>query len=93
MPFNSHTASLAGKKSRRGKSNITPSIKDKMDLVVSENLDHLLSHMNELSNSERIRLIQVLLSYVKPKFDRRPYNSDKDEDNPHDPLNINNFFR
>ena len=68
MPFNSRTASLAGKKSRRGKSRITPSIKDKMDLVVSENLDHLLGHMDELSNSERIRLIQVLLSYVKPNF-------------------------
>ena len=62
MPFNSQTASLAGKKSKRGKSKITPSIKDKMDLVVSENLDHLLGHMDELSNSERIRLIQVLLS-------------------------------
>ena len=64
-----------------------------MDLVVSENLDHLLGHMDELSNSERIRLIQVLLSYVKPKFDRCRYSSDKDEDDPNDPLNINNFFR
>jgi len=68
MPFNSQTASLAGKKSRRGKSKITPSIKDKMDLVVSENLDHLLGHIDELSSSERIRLNQVILSYLKPKF-------------------------
>lgn len=30
-----------------------------------------------MSNSERIRLFQVLLSNVKPKFDRRPYVSDK----------------
>ena len=72
MPFNSQTASLAGKKSKRGKSKITPSIKDKMDLVVSENLDHLLGHMDELNNSERIKLTQMLLSYTAPKYGTRP---------------------
>jgi hypothetical protein len=72
MPFNSHTASLAGKKSRRGKSKITPTIEDKLDLLVSENLDYLLGHLDELTNSERIKLIQMLLSYIAPKYGTRP---------------------
>jgi len=92
MPFNSHTASLAGKKSKRGKSKFTSSIKDKMDLVVTENLDYLLGHMDELSNSERIKILQVLLSYVKPKFENRPHLSDKDEDDPNSPFSASGFF-
>jgi len=39
MPFNSHTTSLAGKKSKRGKSKLTPTIQDKLDLLASENFD------------------------------------------------------
>jgi hypothetical protein len=72
MPFNSYTASLAGKKSRRGKSKITPTIEDKLDLLVSENLDYLLGHLDELTNSERIKLTQMLLSYTVPKYGTRP---------------------
>ena len=72
MPFNSHTASLAGKKSKRGKSKLTPTIEDKLDLLVSENLDYLLGHLDELSNSERIKLTQLLLSYTAPKYGTRP---------------------
>ena len=72
MPFNSHTASIAGKKSKRGKSKLTPNIQDKLDLLASENLDHLLSHLDELNNSERIKLTQILLSYTAPKYGTRP---------------------
>ena len=72
MPFNSHTASLAGKKSKRGKSKITPNIQDRLDLLASENLDYLLGHLNELSNSERIKLTQILLSYTALKYGTRP---------------------
>ena len=71
MPFNSNTASLAGKKSKRGKSKLTPTIKDKLDLLASENLDYLLGHLDELSNSERIKLTQILLSYTAPKYGTR----------------------
>jgi hypothetical protein len=52
MPFNSHTASLAGKKSKRGKSKITPNIQDRLDLLAAENLDYLLGHLDELTNTE-----------------------------------------
>jgi hypothetical protein len=72
MPFNSETARLAGKKSKRGKSKLTPNIQDKLDLLASENLDYLLSHLNEFSNSERIKLTQILLSYTAPKYGIRP---------------------
>ena len=59
MPFNSQTASLAGKKSKRGKSKITPNIQDRLDLLAAENLDYLLSHLDELTNAERIKLTQT----------------------------------
>ena len=72
MPFNSHTASLAGKKSKRGKSKIAPNIQDRLDLLAAENLDYLLSHLDELTNSERIKLTQILLSYTAPKYGTRP---------------------
>ena len=72
MPFNSDTARQAGKKSRRGKSKLTPNIQDKLDLLASENLDYLLSHLDELSNSQRIKLTQILLSYTAPKYGTRP---------------------
>jgi len=71
MPFNSETAKAAGKKSKRGKSKLTPNIQDKLDLLASENLDYLLSHLDELSNSERIKLTQILLSYTTPKYGTR----------------------
>ena len=71
MPFNSHTASLAGKKSKRGKSKLTPTIEDKLDLIVSENLDYLLGHLDELTNAERIKLTQMTLNYIVPKYGTR----------------------
>jgi hypothetical protein len=83
MPFNSHTASLAGKKSKRGKSKIAPNIQDKLDLLAAENLDYFLSLLDELTNAERIKLTQIILNYTTPKSGTRPANSflqeDKDE--------------
>jgi len=72
MPFNSQTASLAGKKSKRGKSKITPNIQDRLDLLAAENLDYFLGHLDELTNVERIKLTQMLLSYTAPKYGTRP---------------------
>ena len=75
MPFNSHTASLAGRKSKRGKSKIAPNIQDRLDLLAAENLDYLLSHLDELTNAERIKLTQIILNYTAPKSGTRPANS------------------
>ena len=72
MPFNSETAKAAGKKSKRGKSKLTPNIQDKLDLLASENIDYLLGHLDELNNSERIKLTQILLLYTAPKYGTRP---------------------
>ncbi|MDC3238166.1 hypothetical protein OAT74_00075 [Flavobacteriaceae bacterium] len=72
MPFNSQTASLAGKKSKRGKSKITPNIQDRLDLLAAENLDYLIGHLDDLNNTERIKLTQLLLSYTAPKYGTRP---------------------
>ena len=72
MPFNSYTASLAGKKSKRGKSKLTPDIQDRLDLLAAENLDYLLSHLDELNNTERIKLTQLLLSYTAPNMVHAP---------------------
>jgi hypothetical protein len=68
MPFNKDTARLAGKKSKRGKAkNLDPTIKDKMEILYEEVLDHLIMHQKELSNSDRVRLVQSLSNYLLPK--------------------------
>ena len=72
MPFNSHTASLAGKKLKRVKSKIAPNIQDRLDLLAAENLDYLLGHIDELNNSEHIKLTQLVLYYTLPKHGTRP---------------------
>ena len=64
MPFNSHTVRLAGKKSKQGKSKLSPNIQDKLDLLVSENIDCLLGSLDELTNSEKIKLVQILLTFL-----------------------------
>ena len=79
MPFNPNSAKKAGKKSKRGKSKIAPNIQDRLDLLAAENLDYLLSHLDELTNAERIKLIQITLNYTTPKSGTRPANSITEE--------------
>ena len=68
MPFNTDTAREAGKKSKRGPSKkLEPNIKDKMELLYEEMLDHLLMHQKELSMSDRVKLVQSLSNYLLPK--------------------------
>ena len=68
MPFNKETARVAGKKSKRGPSKkLEPNIKDKMELLYEEVLDHLLMHQKELSMSDRVKLVQSLSNYLLPK--------------------------
>ena len=68
MPFNKETAREAGKKSKRGPSKkLEPNIKDKMELLYEEMLDHLLMHQKELSMSDRVKLVQSLSNYLLPK--------------------------
>ena len=65
MPFNEETARLAGQKSKRGKAKkLEPNIKEKMELLYEEVLDHLIMHQDELSNADRVRLVQSLSNYL-----------------------------
>jgi len=38
-----------------------------MELLYEEVLDHLIMHQDELSNSDRVRLVQSLSNYLLPK--------------------------
>ena len=68
MPFDKETARLAGQKSKRGKAKkLEPNIKEKMELLYEEVLDHLIMHQDELSNADRVRLVQSLSNYLLPK--------------------------
>jgi hypothetical protein len=68
MPFNKETAREAGRKSKRGPSKkLDPNIREKMELLYEEVLDHLLMHQKELSMSDRVKLVQSLSNYLLPK--------------------------
>jgi len=68
MPFDKESARLAGQKSRRGRAKkLDPTIREKMELLYEGVLDHLIMHQDELSNSDRVRLVQSLSNYLLPK--------------------------
>jgi len=68
MAFNSETAKLAGQKGKRGPSNILdPNIKEKMEILYEGVLDHLIMHQEDLSMSDRVKLLQSLSNYIIPK--------------------------
>jgi hypothetical protein len=68
MPFNKETAREAGRKSKRGPSKkLDPNIREKMEPLYEEVLDHLLMHQKELSMSDRVKLVQSLSNYLLPK--------------------------
>jgi hypothetical protein len=68
MPFNPETAKAAGQKSRRGPSKLLdPNIKEKMEILYEGVLDHLIMHQEDLSMSDRVKLLQSLSNYLLPK--------------------------
>ena len=68
MPFNKETARAAGQKSRRGPSQkLDPTLKEKMQLLYEDVLDHLILHQHEISMSDRVKLVQSLSNYIIPK--------------------------
>ena len=68
MPFNSETAKVAGQKSRRGPSkSLDPNVKEKMEILYEGVLDHLIMHQEDLSMSNRVKLLQSLSNYILPK--------------------------
>ena len=68
MPFNTETAKVAGQKSKRGPSKLlVPNIKEKMEILYEEVLDHLIIHQEDLSMSDGVKLLQSLSNYILPK--------------------------
>ena len=68
MPFNPETAKAAGQKSKRGPSRLLdPNIKEKMEILYEGVLDHLIMHQEDLSMSDRVKLLQSLSNYILPK--------------------------
>jgi len=68
MPFNPETAKAAGKRSKRGPSKVLdPNIKEKMEILYEGVLDHLIMHQEDLSMSDRVKLLQSLSNYILPK--------------------------
>ena len=68
MPFNPETAKATGQKSKRGPSKVLdPNIKEKVEILYESVLDHLIVHQQELSMSERVKLLQSLSGYILAK--------------------------
>ena len=68
MAYNSETGKIAGALSKRGPAKIVPlNVKEKMELLYEDLLDHLISHQKDLTMSERVKLLQNLSNYLIPK--------------------------
>ena len=68
MSFTPETARVAGSKSKRGPAKIfPPSTKEKLNILYEGLLDDLIVNQNELSNSEKIKLVQIISNYIVPK--------------------------
>ena len=68
MSFTPETAKIAGALSKRGPAKIVPlNVKEKMELLYEDMLDHLITHQEDLTMSERVKLLQNLSNYLVPK--------------------------
>ena len=66
MPFNSETAIEAGKKSKRGKAKHSSELRAKLSDLARKTLNTI--NTEQLTNSERIALLRILINYTVPKL-------------------------
>ena len=66
MPYNSDTARLAGQKSKRGQAALSSEIREKLSLITSHIIDEI--NIKELTSTEKIALLRILVSYTVPKL-------------------------
>ena len=66
MPFNSHTAKDAWKKSKRGKAKHSSEIREMLSDLATQTLNNI--NTEQLTNSERITLLRILINYTVPKL-------------------------
>ena len=68
MSFTPETAKIAGSKSKRGPAKILPpNTKEKLNILYEDLLDDLIVNQTDLSNSEKIKLVQIISNYIVPK--------------------------
>ena len=68
MSFTPETAKAAGEKSKRGPAKVLPpSTKEKLNILYEGLLDDLIVNQKLLSNSEKIKLVQIISNYIVPK--------------------------
>ena len=66
MPFNSDTAREAGKKSKRGKARLGQELKERLEQLSNDLIESI--KIDELSSSDRVRLLGIVCSYILPKY-------------------------
>ena len=66
MGFSSETAKQAGKKSRQGKARHSSEIRQTLSDLATKTLESI--NTEELSNSERIALLRILVNYTVPRL-------------------------
>ena len=66
MPFNSETAKEAGKNSKRGKAKHSSEIREMLSDLATQTLNTI--NTDQLTNSERIALLRILINYTIPKL-------------------------
>ena len=68
MPFNSESAKIAGSFSKRGPAKILPpTTKEKLNILYEGLLEDLIINQKDLSNSDKIKLVQIISNYIVPK--------------------------
>jgi len=68
MPFNPESAKIAGSLSKRGPAKVLPpSTKEKLNILYEGLLEDLIINQKDLSNSEKIKLVQIISNYIVPK--------------------------
>ena len=66
MPFNSQTTIEAGMRSKRGKAKHSSELRAKLSDLATQTLNTI--NTEQLTNSERIALLRILINYTVPKL-------------------------
>ena len=68
MPFNPESAKIAGSLSKRGPAKVLPpTTKEKLNFLYEDLLEDLIINHKDLSNSEKIKLVQIISNYIVTK--------------------------
>ena len=68
MPFNPESAKIAGSLSKRGPAKVLPpTTKEKLNILYEGLLEDLIINQKDLSNSEKIKLVEIISNYIVPK--------------------------